>query len=187
MTRALPPPLRQSPICGPTPPKLRPCKTNGSATAAFVDTPLIRSRCRQLDLGGRRRRLTPQVTTHLFIRQILQGNTSIAELRRLAKMSFADFSYCAARQRLPLAFFQRLSAAVLDRCRRYNDNDPRALWCGHRVFFLDGSASPCPTRPTCVPPSVRAASRPKAAAAACRAVSARSCGTSGEETLGETI
>src|SRR5579884_369175 len=77
------------------------------ATAAFVDTSLIRSLCRQLDLGGRQRRLTPLVTTHLFIRQILQGNTSIAELRRLTKMSFADFSYCAARQHLPLAFFQR--------------------------------------------------------------------------------
>jgi len=98
------------------------------ATTAFVDAPLIRSLCHALDLGGRQRLLTPLFTTHLFIRQILEGNTPVAELRRLAKVSFADSSYCEAAQRLPVPFFQRLSAAVLDRCRRYTDDDPRALW-----------------------------------------------------------
>lgn len=117
------------------------------ATAAFVDAPLIHSLCRQLQLGGRRRRLTPLLTTHLFVRQILEGNTSVPELRRLAKFSFADSSYCDARQRLPVPFFQRLSAAVLDRCRRHSDNDPRALWHGHRVFFLDGSSFSMPDTP----------------------------------------
>ena len=117
------------------------------ATAAFVDAPLIHSLCRQLRLGGRQRRLTPLLTTHLFVRQILEGNTSVAELRRLAKFSFADSSYCDARQRLPLAFFQRLGAAVLDRCRRYAENDPRALWHGHRVFLLDGSSFSMPDTP----------------------------------------
>lgn len=116
-------------------------------TAAFLDTPLIHSLCRQLQLGGRHRLLTPGVTTHLFVRQILEGNTSIAELRRLAKFPFADSSYCDARQRLPLAFFARLGAAVLDRCRRDADSDPRALWCGHRVFFLDGSSFSMPDTP----------------------------------------
>jgi hypothetical protein len=56
------------------------------------------------------------------------GQYPVAELRRLAKVSFADSSYCEAAQRLPVPFFQRLSAAVLDRCRRYTDDDPRALW-----------------------------------------------------------
>ena len=97
--------------------------------------------------GGRQRLLTPLLTTHLFVRQILEGNTSVPELRRLAKFSFADSSYCDARQRLPLAFFQRLNAAVLDRCRRYADSDPRALWYGHRVFFLDGSSFSMPDTP----------------------------------------
>lgn len=117
------------------------------ATAAFIDAPLIHALCRTLHLGGRQRLLTPLLTTHLFLRQILEGNTSISELRRLAKFSFADSSYCDARQRLPLAFFLRLNRAVLERCRRSSDDDPRALWCGHRVFFLDGSSFSMPDTP----------------------------------------
>jgi hypothetical protein len=116
-------------------------------TASFVDSPLIRSLCQELQLSGRNRRLTPQVTTHLFVRQVLEGNTSIAELRRISKLSFADSSYCDARQRLPLAFFQRLNTAVLDRCRRLAADDPRARWHGHRVFFLDGSSFSMPDTP----------------------------------------
>jgi hypothetical protein len=113
-------------------------------TAQFIDPPLIRALCRELELPGRNRQLTPAVTTHLFVRQILEGNVSVPELRRLAKLPFAASSYCDARQRLPLAFFQRLNAAVLDRCRRYAAEDPRALWRGHRVFFLDGSSFSMP-------------------------------------------
>jgi len=116
-------------------------------TARFVDPPLIHSLCRQLQLRGRNRLLTPVVTTHLFVRQVLEGNTPVPELRRLAKLPFADSSYCDARQRLPVPFFQRLSAAVLDRCRRHSDSDPRALWHGHRVFFLDGSSFSMPDTP----------------------------------------
>jgi hypothetical protein len=116
-------------------------------TTQFIDPPLIRSLCRELDLPGRNRLLTPTVTTHLFIRQVLEGNVAVPELRRIAKFSFADSSYCDARQRLPLAFFQRLNAAVLARCRRYAEDDPRARWYGHRVFFLDGSSFSMPDTP----------------------------------------
>jgi hypothetical protein len=117
------------------------------ATASFLDAPLIHSLERTLHLRGRQRLLTPLATTRLFVRQVLEGNTSVPQLRRLAKCSFADSSYCDARQRLPLAFFQRLNHAVLDRCRRYADDDPRALWHGHRVFFLDGSSFSMPDMP----------------------------------------
>jgi hypothetical protein len=68
------------------------------ATAEWIDAPLIHSLTRTLRLGSRRRRLTPVVTTHLFLRQIREGNTSVPELRRLAKLSFADSSSCEARQ-----------------------------------------------------------------------------------------
>lgn len=117
------------------------------ATADFIEASLIHSLCRSLHLCGRQRLLTPLLTTQLFVRQILEGNTPVPELRRIAKLSFADSSYCDARQRLPLAFFQQLNTAVLDRCRRYADNDPRALWYGHRVFFLDGSSFSMPDTP----------------------------------------
>jgi Transposase DDE domain len=116
-------------------------------TTHFLDAQLIRSVCQEVELSCRHRRLTPLVTTHLFARQILEGNVSVPELRRFAKLPFADSSYCDARQRLPLSFFQRLNAAVLDRCRRYAAEDPRALWNGHRVFFLDGSSFSMPDTP----------------------------------------
>jgi hypothetical protein len=116
-------------------------------TTHFLDAQLIRSVCQEVELAGRHRLLTPLVTTHLLARQILEGNVAVPELRRLAKFPFADSSYCEARQRLPLSFFQRLNAAVLDRCRRYAAADPRALWHGHRVFFLDGSSFSMPDTP----------------------------------------
>jgi hypothetical protein len=116
-------------------------------TTQFVDPTLIRSLCRELELHGRDRLLTPVVTTHLFLRQVLEGNAPVPELRRIAQLSFADSSYCDARQRLPLSFFLRLNSAVLNRCRRYADDDPRALWHGHRVFFLDGSSFSMPDTP----------------------------------------
>jgi hypothetical protein len=113
-------------------------------TARFLDAKLIYAVCREVDLPFRNRRLSPLVTTRLFVRQVLEGNVAVPELRRIAKVAFADSSYCDARQRLSLAFFQRLNAAVLDRCRRFAADDPRALWHGHRVFFLDGSSFSMP-------------------------------------------
>lgn len=116
-------------------------------TAPFIDPPLIHAVCQQSGVSFRRRLLTPLLTTQLFVRQVLHGNVAVAELRRLAKLPFADSSYCDARQRLPLTFFVRLNAAVLDRCRRFAEGDPRALWWGHRVFFLDGSSFSMPDTP----------------------------------------
>jgi Transposase DDE domain len=116
-------------------------------TAQFLDPALLRALCRELAVPFRDRLLSPLVTTHLFVRQVLEGNVPVPELRRIAKLSFADSSYCDARQRLSLGFFQRLNAAVLDRCRRSADDDPRALWHGHRVFFLDGSSFSMPDTP----------------------------------------
>jgi hypothetical protein len=116
-------------------------------TTQFLDPPLLRAVCQEVGLTFRERLLTPAVTTHLFVRQVLEGNAPVPELRRITKVPFADSSYCDARQRLPLAFFQRLNAAVLDRCRRCVADDARALWYGHRVFFLDGSSFSMPDTP----------------------------------------
>jgi hypothetical protein len=116
-------------------------------TPHFVDQPLVSSLCRDLALPFRRRLLTPLVTTQLFLRQVLEGNAAVAELRRVTKLDFSESAYCDARQRLPLAFFQRLHHAVLGRCRRDADDDPAARWRGHRVFFLDGSSFSMPDTP----------------------------------------
>jgi hypothetical protein len=110
-------------------------------TAEFLPENIVSSLCRELQLSFRKRLLTPLVTTHLFLRQILEGNKPIAELRQIAKCSFAESSYCDARQRLPLSFFLRLERAVVGHCTAELDNDRDALWLGrHRVFFLDGSS-----------------------------------------------
>jgi len=67
--------------------------------------------CRALGTPYRRRTLTPAVTTYLFLRQVLHGNTACGELRRLARLDFTDSAYCQARGRLPVAFFRRLQRA----------------------------------------------------------------------------
>src|SRR6516225_4521705 len=71
-------------------------------TSQFLNAHLIHSVCREIELPFRNRLLSPLVTTYLFVRQVLEGNTAVAELRRIAKLPFADSSYCDARQRLPL-------------------------------------------------------------------------------------
>ena len=110
-------------------------------TAEFLPETTLRNLCRDLHLSFRNRLLPPLVTTHLFLRQILEGNTSVPELQRISKFPFSLAAYCDARQRVPLAFFQRLHRAVIGHCRPYADNDRDALWRGrHRVFFLDGSS-----------------------------------------------
>src|SRR5262249_49185783 len=117
-------------------------------TAEYLPDPLLRSLCRDLKLSFRDRLLTPFVTAHLFLRQVLEGNKPIAELRRLAKFPFSPSAYCEARQRLPLAFSHRLHRAVLGRCRAFSAHDLDALWRRrHRVYYLAGSSFSMPDTP----------------------------------------
>jgi hypothetical protein len=117
-------------------------------TAEFLPEATLRNLCRDLHVSFRNRLLTPLVTTHLFLRQILEGNTSVPELQRISKFPFSLAAYCDARQRVPLVFFQRLHHAAIGHCRPYAANDRDALWLGrHRVFFLDGSSFSMPDTP----------------------------------------
>jgi hypothetical protein len=117
-------------------------------TAEFLPEATLKTLCRDLQLPFRNRLLTPLVTTHLFLRQILEGNKPVPELQRITKLPFSCSAYCDARQRLPLAFCQRLHHAVIGHCRPYSAADRDALWCGrHRVFFLDGSSFSMPDTP----------------------------------------
>src|SRR5687767_715202 len=74
-----------------------------------LDDALPESTVRQLARGLLRphhdRTLTPVVTTYLFLRQVLHGNTAVGRLRHLSGLDFTDSAYCQARQRLPVAFF----------------------------------------------------------------------------------
>src|ERR1700722_14377471 len=112
-----------------------------------VPESLVRSLCSALGRSYRRRILTPVVTTFLFLRQVLHGNTAVAELRRLCGLNFTDSAYCQARARLPVGFFQRLLRAITGKC--IEDDEPTAAecWHGHRVFLTDGSSFSMPDTP----------------------------------------
>lgn len=113
--------------------------------AEHVPPRLILDLCRDLGHSYRQRTLTPVVTTYLFLRQVLHGNTAVAELRHLAGLAFTDSAYCQARARLPVAFFRGLQRAVTGACRVGDAAAPR--WHGHRTFLLDGSSFSMPDAP----------------------------------------
>src|SRR5271155_5358347 len=114
-----------------------------SAHTDAVSADLIEDLCRQLGHRWRQRDLDPVVTVHLFLQQILHGNTAITHLRLLSGRDFTPSAYCQARARLPLALFQRLQCAVADQLESTGD-DPDTRWLGHRLFLLDGSSFSMP-------------------------------------------
>jgi Transposase DDE domain len=109
-----------------------------------VPPDLIEQLGRDLGHRWRDRDLGPVVTTHLFLQQVLHGNTAVAHLRRLSGLDFTDAAYCQARGRLPLALLQRLQQAVTDDLRADGADRPESRWLGHRVFLLDGSSFSMP-------------------------------------------
>jgi len=93
--------------------------------------------CRDAGLLWRDRLLTPLVTLRLFVLQILHGNTSIAHLRQLCGVDFAQSSYCQARQRLPLEVIGGLLATMLQWA---GDAADATVLLGRRVFICDASS-----------------------------------------------
>jgi len=55
-----------------------------------IDPQLIQQLCRDLGHHWRERDLGPVVTIHLFLQQVLHGNTAVAHLRRLCGRDFTD-------------------------------------------------------------------------------------------------
>lgn len=111
----------------------------------YLQAATIEQICRDIGYTWRERILTPAVTVHAFLLQVLHENTACDHVPHLVKGNFTGEAYCQARRRLPLAVFIRLLSAVIDAlgaCR-----DQAALWCGHRVWLLDGSSSSMPDTP----------------------------------------
>jgi len=89
----------------------------------------------------RQRKFDPVVTIHLFILQILHGNTAILHLRHLVSASVNAAAYCQARMRLPLTVYETLldySAALLRPARQ------SILTGVRRVLLVDGTSSLLP-------------------------------------------
>jgi hypothetical protein len=75
--------------------------------AALLDAPTILALCREAGYQWRVRQLDPVTTVHLFLLQILHGNTACSHLPHLAAQHFTASAYCQARTRLPLVVWQQ--------------------------------------------------------------------------------
>jgi hypothetical protein len=94
----------------------------------------------------RDRVLTPVTTVHLFLLQILHGNTACSHLPHLSGLRFSAAAYCQARTRFPLRFFDLLLERFSSAVQRSALDEGR--WHGHRTFLVDGSGCSMPDTPT---------------------------------------
>ena len=110
--------------------------------AALLDAPTILALCREVGYQWRARLLDPVTTVHLFILQILHGNTAWSHLSHLAAQRFTASAFCQARTRLPLGVWQRLLRRTAAVCEQTTHDEGR--WRGHRTFVRDGSSFSMP-------------------------------------------
>ncbi|HEX4053149.1 MAG TPA: IS4 family transposase [Tepidisphaeraceae bacterium] len=102
---------------------------------------VILDACRQASHVFRKRTFDPVVTIHLFIVQILHGNTAILHLRHLVSSAVNAAAYCRARMRVPLAVYESLldhTASLVSPAGR------RGLSTIRRVLLVDGTSSLTP-------------------------------------------
>jgi Transposase DDE domain len=115
--------------------------------AQFLSPQLIRSVCETAGHLWRDRILDPVTTVHLFVLQILHGNTACPHVPRLGGVACSGEAYCQARQRLPLRVLQYLLRAL----GLYLGGSPMlddGRWHGHRTFLVDGSSVSMPDTPS---------------------------------------
>ena len=113
--------------------------------ATFLEPEPLRQLCRDCGHRWRERILGPVTTIHLFVLQVLHGNTACAHLPHLSGMAFTDSAYCAARSRLPLAVLQALLRRLVETCKPLTDTT--GLWRGHRTWLVDGTGVSLPDTP----------------------------------------
>ena len=109
-----------------------------SDVAKALSAETIAKICGYLGYAWRERVLDPVTTVHVFLLQILHGNTACTAMSRLAGVSFTGAAYCAARARLPLALFEDLLERVCDAL--FPELQETGRWRGHRTWSLDGSS-----------------------------------------------
>ena len=114
--------------------------------AGLLDRKAVEQACRDLGYTWRKRRLDPYATLHLFILQVLHRNTAMTHLPHLAGEWFTSSAYCQARQRLPLAVFERVVNSFTRATVSTQDatTGDAGRWRGHRVMLIDGSTFSMP-------------------------------------------
>jgi hypothetical protein len=116
-----------------------------SDVGQFLSPESIRRLCQDCGHRWRERQLGPVTTIHLFIQQVLHGNTACTHVAHLADGSVTASGYCEARTRLPRAVLERLVGQVA----AWSDStaDAADLWRGHRTWLIDGSTFSMPDTP----------------------------------------
>ena len=76
--------------------------------AVLLDAPMILALCREVGYQWRSRLLDPVTTVHLFILQVLHGNTACSHLPHLSGQRLTASAFCQARTRFPLVVWQQL-------------------------------------------------------------------------------
>jgi hypothetical protein len=117
-----------------------------SEIAVFLSPTLIRNVCQTIGHVWRERVLDPVTTVHLFVLQILHGNTACSEVPRLGAVACSGEAYCQARQRLPLQLLRYLLRA-LGQFLGVSPMLDEGRWHGHRTFLVDGSSVSMPDTP----------------------------------------
>lgn len=113
--------------------------------ATLLDAPMILDLCREMDSQWRERQLDPVTTSHLFLLQILHGNTACTHLPHLWGQRFTASASCQARTRLPLGVLEPLRRRTSAVCEQPTHDEGR--WRGHRTFLVDGSSFSMPDTP----------------------------------------
>ena len=113
--------------------------------ATLLDAPTILTLCREGGYQWRTRQLDPVTTVHLFLLQILHGNTACSHLPHLAAQRFTASAFCQARTRLPLFVLEQLLRRTAAVCEPTTQQEGR--WRGHRTFLVDGSSVSMPDTP----------------------------------------
>jgi hypothetical protein len=116
-----------------------------SDLASLLEPESLRQLCRDSGHRWRERLLSPVTTIHLFVLQVLHGNTACAHLPHLSGMAFTDSAYCQARARLPLVVLQTLLRRLVAACEPLADTV--GLWHGHRTWLVDGTGVSMPDTP----------------------------------------
>jgi hypothetical protein len=129
-------------------------QNSAAALDAVLTEAHITELCDAVGHGWRRCFWRPAVVILTFLRQVLLPQCSC---RQTVALTLADptFSsakrrrpdgdpsaYSQARQRLPLALFERLARSLSQRLV-----EPDERWCGHRVRVVDGSSVSMPDTP----------------------------------------
>jgi hypothetical protein len=114
--------------------------------AQFLSSRLIEEVCVTIGHVWRDRILDPATTVHLFVLQILHGNTACSQVPRLGGVQCTGEAYGQARQRLPLAVLKFLLRALSQHLGGSTMLD-EGRWHGHRTFLVDGSSASMPDTP----------------------------------------